>query len=91
LSLSSTNNKASPAGRAIAEYPTGGRKTSWSKRLGGMLSGLTSSNNKENAGETGSIGTKSGKTYTLGIGPESEVLGLGVPVARGRSVSEMTK
>jgi hypothetical protein len=91
LSLSSTNNKGSPAGRAMTEYPTGGRKTSWSKRIGGMLSGLTSSNNKENAGDTGSENVKSGKKYTLGIAAENEVLGLGVPVSRGRSVSEMTK
>jgi hypothetical protein len=85
LSMSSTNNKASP-GRALTEGPVGSRKTSWSKKLGGMLSGLTNSNNKENAGEV------RGKTYVLGDHTlEKDVLGLAVPVSRGRSVSERTK
>ena len=88
LSLSSTTNRVSPA-RVTSEFPNGARKTSWSKRISGMLTGLTSSNNKENAGET-SVGN--GKTYGLD-GSENGVLGLGVPAiaARGRSVSERTK
>ena len=105
LSLSSTSNKGSPA-RSVKEFPvsSGVRKTSWSKRIGGMLSGLTSSNNKENAEDSGSVGSvkggsgsiKSGGMYILegeGEVTESGVLGLSVPAvaARGRSVSERTK
>ena len=83
LSMSSTNNVGSPA---RSEHP-GPRKTSWSKKIGGMLSGLTNSNNKENTGDV-----VRGKTYVLGDTAEKEVLGLGVPaVSRGRSVSERTK
>jgi hypothetical protein len=82
LSLSSTNNKGSPA----REFTPQGRKTSWSKRLGGMLSGLTS--NKENAGENP---LRTGKTYVLAEVGEKEVVGLGIPIPRGRSVSEATK
>jgi len=78
LSMSSTN-KGSPI--TMTELP-GQRKTSWSKRLGGMLSGLTNSN-KENVAEgMERVGKKS---YG---GVENDVLGLSVPVARGRSVSE---
>jgi len=84
LSLSSTTNKGSPA-RAMTEFSQQPRKSSWSKRLGGMLSGLANSN-KENM-ETG----KSGKTYVLTEIGEKDVVGLGIPVSRGRSVSERTK
>lgn len=106
LSLSSTSNKGSPA-RPVTEFPSSGRrKTSWSKRIGGMLSGLTNSNNKENAGDNSSIvesvkggseSIKSGKKkYILendGEITESGVLGLTVPAVttRGRSVSERKK
>jgi hypothetical protein len=91
LSLSSTSNKGSP-GRPTTEFPSA-RKTSWSKKIGGMLSGLTNSNNKENAGD-GSGSVRGGKT----IVPEADGitekyrLGLTVPTSvRGRSVSERTK
>jgi myosin heavy subunit len=95
LSLSSTNNKVSPA-TAMTEFP-GARKTSWQKRIGGMLSGLTSStsNNKENNdGSGGSI--RSVNTFIDEHGETDtgkDVLGLGVPavLVRGRSVSERTK
>ena len=80
LSMSSTN-KGSP--RTMTEVP-GQRKTSWSKKLGGMLSGLTSSN-KENVA-TGMERVEK-KSYR---GVENDVLGLSVPIARGRSVSERT-
>jgi hypothetical protein len=105
LSLSSTSNKGSPA-RSVTEFPSNsGRKTSWSKRIGGMLSGLTNSNNKENAGDNsivesvkgGGESIKSGKKkYILendGEITESGVLGLSVPAVatRGRSVSERKK
>jgi len=99
LSLSSTSNKPSPA-RATMEVSassstsgsSGTRKTSWGKRLGGMLSGLTSSsaNNKEN--DSGSM--RSGKSQTSGGAVvERDVVGLGIPPVpvRGRSVSAKTK
>jgi hypothetical protein len=89
LSLSSTTNKGSPA-RGMTEFSPRERKTSWSKRLGGMLSGLTSSN-KENVGEN-TLSVKSGKTYVLTeVVGEKDVVGLGIPSSRGRSVSENTK
>ena len=95
LSLSSTNNKASSV-RGMTEFP-GARKTSWQKRIGGMLSGLTSSssNNKENNdGSGGSVRSiKSSFVEDGEIDTGNDVLGLGVPagVVRGRSVSERTK
>jgi hypothetical protein len=91
LSLSSTSNKASPRMAEFSGSAAGGgtRKTSWGKRLGGMLSGLTSSSasNKEN--DSGSM--RSGKSQTSGAG--GEIVGLGIPPVpvRGRSVSQMTK
>jgi len=80
----------------MTEFP-GARKTSWQKRIGGMLSGLTSSssNNKENNdGSGGSV--RSVKTFITeegGADTGKDVLGLGVPavLVRGRSVSERTK
>jgi len=91
LSLSSTNNKASPA-RAMTEFP-GARKTSWQKRIGGMLSGLTSSssNNKENNDGSGAS-IRSVKTFVEegSASTGKDVVGLGIPSTptRGRSVSE---
>lgn len=78
----------------MTEFP-GTRKTSWQKRIGGMLSGLTSSNsnNKENNdGSGGSI--RSVKSFIAEEGGAStgkDVSGLGTPgtPVRGRSVSEM--
>jgi hypothetical protein len=67
LSMSSTNNKI-PG--------NDGRKTSWSKKLGGMLSGLTNTHNKENTHVRG-------KTYLM----EDRELGLTVPSSSRRSVS----
>ena len=103
LSLSSTSNKGSPS-RVTTEFPSSGsaRKTSWSKRIGGMLSGLTNSNNKENAGDSGSSGSvgsvkgsegsikSDGKTNILesdGAIGEKDVLGLGVPTVSARGRS----
>lgn len=90
LSLSSTNNK-DPA-KMVADHSNGtARKTSWSKKIGGMLSNLTNSNNKENAGEAETV--KNEKRYTLEPASfEKDGSGLVVPpaTARGRSVSERT-
>jgi myosin heavy subunit len=91
LSLSSTSNKGSPA-RALTEYQNGVRKTSWSKRLGGMLSNLSLSGNKENVSDTGTMTKSRTKTYVLSGVDEGDVLALGVPgVPRQRSVSEIGK
>jgi len=83
LSLSSTNTNS--PGRGMTEMPAGPRKSSWSKKLGGMLSGLTTSN-KENAGEN----TRPAKPYLEGkvIAENDVVNGLNIPSSRGRSVSE---
>lgn len=94
LSLSSTNhNKGGPA-RAMTQSSAsstgvgGARKTSWGKRLGGMLSGLTSSaSNKEN--DSGSM-TSAKSQASDGPATERDVVRLGIPV-RGRSVSARTK
>lgn len=100
LSLSSTNNKPSPA-RAMMEVSassstgsssSGTRKTSWGKRLGGMLGGLTASSTSNKENDSGS--TRSGKSQTSGgTVAGRDVVGLGMPPipVRGRSVSARTK
>ena len=82
--------------RAMTEFP-GARKTSWQKRIGGMLSGLTNSgsNNKENNDESGGS-VRSVKAFIEEHGETdtgTDALGLGVPAVpvRGRSVSARTK
>ena len=99
LSLSSTNNKPSPARvmmEVSASSTTGGssgaRKTSWGKRLGGMLGGLTTSSTSNKENDSGS--TRSGKSQTSGgTVAERDVVGLRIPPVpvRGRSVSARTK
>jgi predicted nuclease with TOPRIM domain len=83
LSLSSTGNKVSPV-----DATAGTRKSSWSKKLGGMLSGLTNSNNKENGG----YHAVSKHGHVLESTRSKETAGLAVPVPRReRSVSERMK
>jgi hypothetical protein len=94
LSLSSTMNRTNSS-RVMTEFMAGPRKLSWSKKIGGMLSGLTNLNNKEN-GNLNNGSVSSGQTYILEASSsdgDKDMFGLAVPAGavRGRSVSARTR